>query len=288
MHSNGALGTRGATGRALWIPMLVCTAALGFGDAARAADEGTWVPAMKKVHQRFDGRSGTFAQFGDSITHSRAFWFTMRYLAQKGPAEMVEAFNVVNAHMIEECWDWKGSQYGNQGRMTIRWADENVDAWLDALKPEVACIMFGTNDLNSLGVEEYEEKTRRVVRKCLDNGTIVILNTLPPRHGRTEKAALFAEAVRRVAGAANVPLIDYQAEILKRRPDDWDGAMEKFSAYQGYDVPTLIARDGVHPSNSKPHLGDYSPEGLKHNGFGLWNYLVLRKYAAVIEEVLED
>ena len=47
-----------------------------------------------------------------------------------------------------------------------------------------------------------------------------------------------------------MPLIDYQAEILKRRPDDWDGALPKFKDVPGseYEVPTLIARDGVHPS----------------------------------------
>ena len=114
----------------------------------------------------------------------------------------------------------------------------------------------------------------------------MILNTAPPKHRRAEKAAIFAEAVRKVARDLKLPLVDYHAEILKRRPDDWDGALEKFSAYQGYDVPTLIARDGVHPSNCKKYIGDYSPEGLKNNGFGLWNYLVLMQYAQVISEVL--
>jgi hypothetical protein len=52
-----------------------------------------------------------------------------------------------------------------------------------------------------------------------------------------------------------VPLIDYQAEILKRRPNDWDATLAKFkdSAADVYQVPTLIAKDGVHPSNPKMH-----------------------------------
>jgi len=29
---------------------------------------------MRAVHERFTGTKGTFAQFGDSITVSRAFW----------------------------------------------------------------------------------------------------------------------------------------------------------------------------------------------------------------------
>jgi len=252
------------------------------------ADRDAWVAAMKQVHAKHTGQQGVFAEFGDSITCSRAFWYTMRYHADQGPPDMVRAFQRVNGHMLEDCWDRKGPQFGNQGRMTIRWAHENVDTWLKTLNPEVANIMFGTNDLGPLEVDEFAAKTRQVVQKCLDNGTVVILNTLPPRHGRAEKAAVFAEAVRKIARGLKVPLVDYQAEILRRRPDDWDGALEKFSQHQGYDVPTLISRDGVHPSNCRKYIGDYSPEGLKNNGFGLWNYLVLMKYAEVIREVLSE
>jgi hypothetical protein len=188
--------------------------------------------------------------------------------------------------MREECWDWKGPEFGNQGRMTIRWADQNVDKWLEDLNPEVALMMFGTNDLGSLELAEYETKTRQVVQKCLDNGTILILSTLPPKHGQAEKAAAFADAVRRIAREMQLPLTDYHAEILRRRPDDWDGASEAFRQYEGYDVPTLIARDGVHPSNPQKYANDYSDEALHKNGFSLRNYLALLKYAEVIEQVL--
>ena len=33
-----------------------------------------WVPAMRAVHAQFKGKPGTFAQFGDSISVSMAFW----------------------------------------------------------------------------------------------------------------------------------------------------------------------------------------------------------------------
>jgi hypothetical protein len=270
--------------------VLLVLAALGTGANARAADpeRPDWVEPMQRVHARFQGQEGTFAQFGDSITVSRAFWFSLRYERKNAPPEMEEAFQRVNRHMIEDCWDRKGPEYGNQGRMTIRWAHENVDTWLKKLNPEVALIMFGTNDLGSLDLAEYETKMREVVGRCLENGTVVILSTIPPRHGRAEKAAAFAEAVRKIARQLNVPLTDYHAEILQRRPDDWDGALEQFAQYQGYDVPTLVARDGVHPSNPQKYRCDYSPEGLRHNGFCLRNYSALMKYAEVIREVLRD
>ncbi|MGB2808516.1 MAG: right-handed parallel beta-helix repeat-containing protein [Sedimentisphaerales bacterium] len=243
-----------------------------------------WAEAMAKIHERFTGEKGTFAHFGDSITVTLAFWTPLLYSRKNASEEMEQAYQLVEQYLKKECWrNWKGPQFGNEGRMTIRWAHENIDNWLALLKPEVALIMFGTNDLTSVGLEEYEKKTREVVQKCLDNGTVVILSTIPPRHGLAEKAALYADAVRKIARRMKVPLIDYHSEILKRRPADWDGALDKFSQYKGYDVPTLLARDGVHPSNPKECCDDYSEEGLKCCGFSLRNYHVLMKYADVLK-----
>ncbi len=137
-------------------------------------------------------------------------------------------------------------------------------------------------------LKEYEEKTRAVVQRCLKNGTVVILSTIPPRHGLLEKSREYAEVVRRVAAEEKVPLIDYFEEILKRRPDDWDGASPKFKgvAKDVYQVPTLISGDGVHPSNPS-QFRDYSEASLRGNGFALRNYLSLLAYAEVIHRVLQ-
>ena len=267
------------------LPIVVSWACVA-AQAQTAASDDAWVPAMKSVHEKFHGERGTYAQFGDSITVSRAFWFGLRHARNNASPEMDKAFGLVKDYMLEDCWDWKGPEFGNEGQMTIRWAHKNVDKWLKELNPEVALMMFGTNDLDSLELKEYETKTREVVEKCLDNGTILILSTIPPKHGRAEKAAAFADAVRKIAREMKVPLTDYHAGILKRRPDDWDGAAKQFSQYQGYDVPTLISRDGVHPSNPQKYANDYSAEGLRSNGFGLRSYLALMKYAEVIEKAL--
>ncbi|HOP76237.1 MAG TPA: SGNH/GDSL hydrolase family protein [Thermogutta sp.] len=243
---------------------------------------------MRQVHARFDGRKGTLALFGDSITVSLAFWAPLAYECRNMPPEMERAVHIVKSYMLPECWrDWRGPEFGNEGRTTIRWAFENIDGWLTRLRPETAVIMFGTNDLNDLDEQEYREKLRAVVEKCLNRGTIVILTTIPPRHGRAEKAVRFAQIAREVAEQLKVPLIDYHAEILKRRPEDWDGADEKFQGYETYEVPTLISRDGVHPSNPKSMMGDFSEEALRTSGFGLRNYLTVLRYAEVIEKVLQ-
>ena len=263
----------------------------GIGEIRDVAEQPVptftdWVEPMRTDHSRFHGKRGTFAQFGDSITDSRAFWSALRWKRSNASAEMQAAFQLVSGYMLNECWDQKGARFGNQSGQTIRWASKNLDTWLRELNPEAAILMFGTNDLNSASLEDYESTLEAVVRRCLENGTVVILSTIPPRHGKVEKAAEFAEAARRVARRQHVPLVDFHAEILKRRPDDWDGALDRFGAHKGYDVPTLIARDGVHPSNPKAYQADYSTEALNNNGFSLRNYLVLMKYAEVIRRVL--
>lgn len=243
---------------------------------------------MREVHARFDGRKGTLALFGDSITVSLAFWAPLAYECRNMPPEMDQAVRLVKAYMLPECWrEWRGPEFGNEGRTTIRWAAQNIDTWLNRLRPETAVIMFGTNDLNDLGEEEYRERLEMVVRRCLDHGTVVILTTIPPRHGFAEKAARFADVIRETARNLKVPLIDYHAEILRRRPNDWDGANDQFQGYETYEVETLIARDGIHPSNPQRLMGDFSAESLRISGFGLRNYLTVLRYAEVIEKVLQ-
>lgn len=254
-----------------------------------AADAPAWAPAMRKVHERFTGRKGTFAQFGDSITVTLAYWAPLKYSRNNLSPAAVKAFAQVNGYMQDACWrDWKGPQYGSEGGQTIAWADEHIDAWLKKLNPEVALIMFGTNDLTQVPLDEYDAKMRVVVGKCLANGTIVILSTIPPRHGMLEKSRKYSDAVRKIAMDMKVPLLDFFGEIMKRRPNDWDGASEKFKDATGYEVNTLLSRDGVHPSFPKKFADDYSEAGLRNSGYTLRTYLTLMAYDSVIRAVLQN
>ena len=269
-----------------WLLSLI----LGFSCCALArAQDAPWVAPMKQVHAKFTGKRGTFAQFGDSITVTMAYWSSLPYEHKNLDAAAQKSFDLVNSYMLKDCWDkWKGPDYGSNGSMTIRWADENVDRWLKRLNPEVVLIMFGTNDLNQLKIDEYESTTRSVVKRCLDNGSIVILSTIPPRSGKLDQCRQFNDVVNKISTDMKVALVGFFSECLKRRPDDWDGTLPKFKDDQKdvYQVPTLISKDGVHPSNPKKFSGDYSEEGLKSNGFVLRNYLTLLAYYEVIDKAL--
>jgi lysophospholipase L1-like esterase len=271
--------------------LYAAVAILALVPAARADEPAAWVAPMQKVHAGFAGKPGTLALFGDSITVTKAFWSPLAHAPKDLPASLAKNLDVVKKHMLDDCWSkWRGPEYGSQSGQTTKWAEENLDNWLKKLNPEVAVVMFGTNDLNQIDAKEYDRRTRAVVEKCLKNGTVVILTTIPPRAGQEKKAAEFAEVQRKVAADRKLPLIDYHAEILKLRPDDWNGALAKFKedgAKDGYQVPTLVAGDGVHPSNPAK-FQDYSAESLKKNGYLLRTAMTLNTYADVIREVLTD
>jgi lysophospholipase L1-like esterase len=275
------------------LPFPAALLAVLLTSAARAEapkDEEAVRAAMATVHTHFKGKPGTFAHFGDSITETLAFWTPLLYDPKGMSPEMAKARELVMGYMVKDCWrDWKGPDFGNQSGRTIDWADEHVAEWLKKLDPEVVLILFGTNDMKDGNAADFGRKLRTVVRRCLDNGSIVILTTPPPRSGMEAKSVQFAEAVRQVAAESHAPLIDFQSEILKRRPDDWDGSLPRFkeaTKEDGYQAPTLVAGDGIHPSNPAK-FGDYSEESLKNNGYALRNYLTLMKYAEVLRTVVK-
>lgn len=253
---------------------------------ARAEDE-PWVGAMKQVHAKFTGKPGTLALFGDSITVSKAFWSPLAYAPKDFPVPLAKNLDTVKGHMLADCWSkWRGPEYGSEGGKTIKWANENVEAWLKKLNPEVVVLMFGTNDLDRVDAKDYDADTRSVIDKCLKNGTVVILTTIPPRAGVEKKGKEFADVQRKIAADLKLPLIDYQAEILRRRPDDWNGSLPKFKDVSDvYQVPTLVSGDGVHPSNPSKSQ-DYSDDALNKNGYQLRTVMTLNAYAEVIRSVL--
>ena len=269
--------------------LLASLALFTFAPTVRAADDPpAWVKPMKDVHAKFTGKPGTLALFGDSITVSKAFWTPLAYAPKDLPKDVAEPLAVVKKHMIEDCWSkWRGAEYGSDGGQTAKWAEDNIDAWLKKLNPECAVIMFGTNDITRSDVKSFDKQMRAVVEKCLKNGTVVILTTIPPRAGAEDKAKAFAEAARTIATDFKLLLIDYHAEILKRRPDDWNGTLPKFKEFAKdvYQVPTLVSGDGVHPSNPSK-FQDYSADSLKKNGYQLRSVLTVNAYADVIREVL--
>ena len=259
-----------------------------FGAGTRVAAQGTqaeprWARNARAIHGSFTASPGTLALFGDSITESLAFWAPLAEERKPAPPALEAAFARVKARLRPECWNqWRGEAYGNAASTTVAWARHNVDRWLETLKPEVALIMFGTNDLPNRDQRGYRKSFMEVAEACIRRRTVPILSTLPPRSGLAREAATFSGIVRAVAAELDVPLIDYHAEILKRRPNDWDGTVAAAPGGDPYEVLTLISGDGVHPSNPARYFKDYSEEALGISGFGLRTAQALLAYDEVI------
>ncbi len=258
-----------------------------------------WVEPMKLVHARFKGNKGRCALYGDSITYSMAFLGTAAWgndiPYRNIPAHAQADLKAVWTHADRTFWQKRDPSLGQQGSTQSDWFLANVDAWQTKLKPEVCVILFGTNDLGRTNPQQYARNMDAAIRRILADGTIPIVTTVPPAAGRDAAVAQFHTELAAIVRRHNIPVIDYCAEILRRRPKDWNGTLPQHLAtargpdgrVDVYEVPAPISGDGVHPSNPKAYRGDFSDEALDNNGFNLRDYLTLRMYGQVIRKVLQ-
>ena len=248
-----------------------------------------WLSAMKQVHIQFTGRHGTFTVFGDSISDTNVY---MAPFASEEPiyanTEQQTAFNTFrNYARLDVLQKWKGAAYGNLSRMRIQWAREGLETWLQQLQPEVCIFMFGSNNVKDESIDTYEQDLRACLEIIQNHGCICILSTIPPYHEQLARVHAINDIIRRVACDYRLMLQDFFQEIMIRRPNDWSGKLEQFGVGDNYDVNTLLARDGIHPSNPSAYGPiNFTDEGLMHSGYSLRNYLGVRDFAKVISEVL--
>src|SRR5262249_41228835 len=105
---------------------------------------------------------------------------------------------------------------------------------------------------------------------------VPLLTTVPPHPGQPDPSRQYNAALRALARDRKVPLIDYEKEILTRRPDDWNG--------------TLLGKNDVHPTASQGGATASSaptPENLKNSGYPLRCWLTVRKLAEVKKTVFD-
>ena len=258
---------------------------LGLAMSSAYAADPYWVAPMKQVHATFQGSRGTIARFGDSITYSGAFFKPLQYTFTNATTEEQAALDWLKAYMLPACWTWQDDAvaYSNgcySGTMST-WPLQveqgppanNITYWLNKLKPELAVIMWGTNDLGPLDVTTYTGNMRQVIQACKTYGTIPLLTTIPPKRGADVKAAQFAQAMRDLAVEQQVPLIDYSQEVLTRQPTTWDG--------------TLISSDGIHPSYNGATAQDFAASSLNTNGYLLRNWATLHALWDVQQYILQ-
>lgn len=241
--------------------ILVCSLAL---SASASAAEEPWVGAMKAVHATGAAQQGGVSQIGDSITYSKAFLAGLAWGEVKGLE-----WDVLKRLTAKDFNERKGEAHGNYSGWTAADGLARLPGVLAAEKPEIAVIMYGTNDVRKqVTPADYEKNLIAIVDLCVKAGCIPIISTIPPQLGQDAQVQAFNAVIKKIAIAAKIPLIDFHAEILQRQPGtSWNG--------------TLLGKDDVHPSGGANF--DFSEGNLKVCGYALRNYLTCRALKQVLE-----
>ncbi len=146
-----------------------------------------------------------------------------------------------------------------------------VSCELQLLRPSVALIMFGTNDLEEITAVQFRLDLARVVRLVSSAGTIPVISTIPPRARQpfSPRVTRFNAEIAGLAENRALPLWNYWRQMVE----------------QG--VPRAgLSRDGVHPSVLCPPCTaiDFGPVGMRQ-GYALRNLGALRVLDRLRREV---
>jgi hypothetical protein len=126
------------------------------------------------------------------------------------------------------------------------------------VRPAVALIMYGTNDVGFFDPLTYEGNLVEIVRTSIDRGVIPVLSTIPVRLGYEDRVLEFNAIVAKVADRFEIPLWGYGAAL---------------DALVGFG----LAPDGVHPS-----LPPRGAASVMHFGVANLNYgFVIRNLTAL-------
>ena len=134
------------------------------------------------------------------------------------------------------------------------------------VRPSVALIMLGTNDVPTASTKNYEDWMRRVIEASIERGVLPVLSTIPPFYygdfvGVVEA---FNGILENLSQEYQIPLWDY-----------W-GALQPLPA-QG------MSYDGIHPSWANP--GDLSEPQLRY-GMNMRNLTALQVLDTIWQDVV--
>jgi hypothetical protein len=279
--------------RIVLVPLALLALCSAFGQEASAAgwEELPVVPALEppvvghleKVASRgeaFGNRPGVFAKIGDSITASPSF---LQALACRTPrlgtwGELRGTLGFFSQAAVprgtEEAQCSVSNSYSRLGVAAVAgWRAVDaltpreslpecqdlpaVSCELQLLRPSVALIMFGTNDLETFSAVEFRRDLARVVRLVSDAGTIPVISTIPPRAQPrfSPRVARFNAEIAALAENRALPLWNFWRQMTAP------------------GVPNSgLSDDGVHPSALCPPCTavDFRPGGLRY-GYALRN-----------------
>jgi len=252
---------------------------------------------LEKVAKRgeaYGNRPGVFAKIGDSITASPPF---VQGLACRAPRLGTWGDLRGTLEFFGGTWVPRGSEeaqcpvsnsYSRLGVAAVGgWRAVDalspresfpecqslpaVSCELRLLRPSVALIMFGTNDLEDFSAVEFRRDLAHLVRLVSSAGTIPVISTIPPRAQPrfSLRVARFNAEIAALAENRALPLWNFWAQMSATGLPDMG-----------------LSEDGVHPSVLCPPCTaiDFRPAGLRQ-GYALRNLGALRVLDRLRREV---
>lgn len=242
----------------------------------------------RAIYQRGQGRgnrANVFSKVGDSITVASYMlypygWGDYNLGAYGHLQAVIDFFGSATARdgnsfannslAAENGWTAADLLDPNRAHPTLcRSGETPLACEYRIVRPSVALIMVGTNDVVRFADADYEANLRRVLDITIQNGVVPVLSTIPPRPGSDEGVARYNEILRRLAREYSIPLWDYWAQMVNL-PD------------QG------MSSDGVHPSNPPGEVMQaayFNPPNLDY-GYTLRNLNALQILGILMQEVL--
>jgi hypothetical protein len=253
--------------------------------------------------RRLGNRAAVFAKIGDSITESGSFLTDVgcgqaRLGRHRRLASTIRYFSRVRLP-VDRAVAWCGRSNSftrasvsavsgwDAGHALARFGgdaptgcppphDRPLRCELHLLRPSIALVMYGTNDLERTGTRTYSRRLRAITRETVAAGVVPVLSTIPSRRDSfAPRVARFNRAIAEVAAAERVPLWNF-----------WRAVTRRGMVRQG------ISDDGIHPSvygGCEPPLGcasaDLTSAGLRY-GYNQRNLTALEVLAALRRTVL--
>jgi LysM repeat protein len=240
-------------------------------------------PTILEIYQRgqeLGNRANVFSKVGDSITVSAAFLFSIGngeyelaefdylqpvidYFSQETALTGNSFSNITMAAQV----GWSALTPTRRGAGDEIYCSEletPLDCEYRLVKPAIALIMLGTNDIPGTPIVSFEIGLRAVIEQSIEMGVIPIVSTLPPMNqpGMNSRVIEFNSLIRELAIEYRIPLWDYWAP-LQGLPDGGMGD------------------DGVHPSVApRGHWADFSEAYLQY-GMVIRNLTALQALNAV-------
>lgn len=243
----------------------------------RASEKYDYAAAMKKVAAKFKGNPGVYLHLGDSITYANQNTAWARGGEGQSPDE--KAFlkwSHAGERNDSDGWYLASDDVPN-GRSHTAASGVRSDEYLKGgkgglppladivakYKPQLALYMLGTNDISAgRAPAQYIADVEKAVDLLLNQGTVVIVSTLPPYRGKAQQVQAYNQALRELAAKKQIPLLDLYAEMQARAGEQMEQA--------------YLSGDGVHLSHD-PARGPATEENLRKSGYLLRCYLAVHK-----------